>query len=173
MGCDIHMYVEYKRKNDERNNWREFGGRINPGRNYYMFGLLSKGVRSDLDEGLEPKGLPANLGYNSACDAYIRINDKYAQDDDDYTTLETALRWAQYGRKIINDDNGNPYKIEHPDWHSHSWLTTEEFKQQLEIYYLKTENKQYPEPEYNALLAAMIELEKFDKECRIVFWFDN
>lgn len=173
MGCDIHMYVEYKRKNEENSNWRDFGKRINPGRNYVMFGLLSKGVRSNLQTGIEAKGLPEDLGYFSNIDSYIFINDKYAETDDDYTTLETAERWSKSGNKIIKDEEGKPIKVEHPDWHSHSWLTTAEFKKQLEVYYNNPDWLKYPEPQYNALLASMIELEKFDLECRIVFWFDN
>lgn len=168
MGCDIHMYVEYKSKN--RYNWVGFGSRINPGRNYFMFGLLSKGVRSDNEKGIEAKGLPDGMSYKSSDDAFIYINDNYAADDDNYCTLESANRWAEYGCKIIFRDD-KPFKVENPDWHSHSWLTTQEFEKQLEIY--NSEPGYYPEPEYMAVLASMKELEKYECDSRIVFWFDN
>jgi hypothetical protein len=44
MGCDIHAYVESKKPDSK--TWWGFGGRINPGRNYRMFGKLA-GVRCD------------------------------------------------------------------------------------------------------------------------------
>lgn len=171
MGCDIHMYVEYKRKDDKRNNWSNFGSRINPGRNYFMFGLLSKGVRSDNEDGVEPKGLPDNLGWRTSDDMYLYIDDKYSEEDD-YVSMAQALKWeTNYGCIIINDPQGNPYKVENPDWHSKSWLTTNEFEKQLEIY--NNEPGDYREPEYMAILAAMKELENHNNECRVVFWFDN
>lgn len=46
MGCDIHAYVEYK-KADNNGDWISFGGRINPGRNYSLFGRMAEGVRTD------------------------------------------------------------------------------------------------------------------------------
>lgn len=168
MGCDIHMYIEYKSK--KRDDWNYFGSKINPGRNYFMFGLLSKGVRSQNEKGIEPKGLPDNMSYKSSNNAYIYINDDYAENDDEYCSIEIAKRWAEYGSKIIFRDD-KPFKVEHPDWHSHSWLTTQEFEKQLEIY--NSEPGYYLEPEYMAVLASMKELEKYDNECRIVFWFDN
>ncbi|MCT3693488.1 hypothetical protein HZQ67_13835 [Elizabethkingia anophelis] len=162
------MYIEYKSEN--RDDWNYFGSKINPGRNYFMFGLLSKGVRSQNEKGIEPKGLPDNMSYKSSNNAYIYINDDYDENDDEYCSIEIAKRWAEYGCKIIFRDE-KPFKVEHPDWHSHSWLTTQEFEKQLEIY--NSEPGYYPEPEYMAVLASMKELEKYDNECRIVFWFDN
>ena len=45
MGCDIHLYIEYKNKkvafDGYKDNWHSFGQRINPGRNYAMFALMA------------------------------------------------------------------------------------------------------------------------------------
>ena len=45
MGCDIHLYIEYKSKKTEFDGydygWQSFGGRINHGRNYAMFSLMA------------------------------------------------------------------------------------------------------------------------------------
>jgi hypothetical protein len=169
MGCDIHMYVEYKRKDDKRNNWSNFGSRINPGRNYFMFGLLSKGVRSDNELGIDAKGLPDGLGWETSDDMYLYINDNRSEDDNHVSTNQ-AIKWrANYGCNIVNDENGRPYKVENPDWHSSSWLTTSEFENQLNIY----NQESFGVPEYMAILAAMKELENHNNECRVVFWFDN
>lgn len=165
MGCDIHMYVEYKRKGDERDYWQYYGQRINPGRNYYIFGLISKGVRSDNDLGLEPKGIPENLSFYSYNDYWISINDKYAGDEG-FCSTEQAEKWAEYGSIIDKERN----LVSNPDWHSHSWLTTKELEEQLEIY---KEESDWVNAEYFALLSSMKELEKHDLEARVVFWFDN
>lgn len=174
MGCDIHMYIEYRR-NKETDYYSDFGGRINPGRYYYIFGLLSKGVRSDIDEAIEPKGLPENLAWHSREDAFIFINDEYAKDNDGkHCSLETAEIWAKYGSKIIYRDD-KPFKIEHPDWHSHSWLSTTEYEQQINFFINKFKDDPYFERpiQYEAVLAAMKTLESIGGESRVVFWFDN
>lgn len=171
MGCDIHLYTEYKRKTD--NHWQHFGGRINPGRNYFMFGIMSKGVRSRPSFSFEQKGLPSDLSYQSSRDAYLIINNDY-QDNEGYCSLEQAKRYETYGKEIIYNE-GQPYKVQHPDWHSHSWLTTEEFKQVM-IFYNQEASRvvgDFCEPEYEAVLAAMRRFIELGCDVRIVFWFDN
>jgi hypothetical protein len=79
MGCDIHIYTEryepelkqwvcidnfcfnvwhLKYPEDEPNKWtqREWY----TGRNYYLFGMLAKGVRTDPPHGFKLKGFPDN-----------------------------------------------------------------------------------------------------------------
>jgi len=72
MGCDIHAYREKKVDGkwvaeqefvDEYNDgWLDvpFENRYT-GRNYDLFGILSKGVRRDMDISFEPRGLPIQL----------------------------------------------------------------------------------------------------------------
>lgn len=171
MGCDAHMYVEYRKKTFRENYWSNLGGKINPGRNYWMFGLIA-GVRCEFEESLEPKGLPDNLGWYSEQDAHCYINDEYADDDNEYVTLETAKKWEGYGEKIIYHTDGKPWKVTHPDWHSHTWLTTEEFKNVVNVYNEKDQGKN-KEVEYEALLSLMQSLESNECEARLVIWFDN
>ena len=185
MGCDIHMYVEYTNKKrlaesklpavegkikvDEY--WYTFGGHINPGRNYAMFGMLSQGVRSDFSNGMVPKGLPEVLGFNAHDDAFMYISDT-PDEDGNTTTLEKAINW---GGKIINDINGKPRWTENPNWHSHSWLTTEEYEKALDNYAALSKDESWGYPlEYRALLAAMKALEHGGETiARVVFWFDS
>lgn len=178
MGCDIHMYIEYgyKKRNTERKEknepeyWNSFGGKINAGRNYVMFGHLA-GVRSEVPNPLKPKGLPdfETLGYKSRGDAFLFIRDKKDDNDEDSCTLENAKRW---GGKIIERD-GKPIFTEHPDWHSHSWLTTKEFADVINDYDNNKDNWGNV-IEYKAILAAMETLEKTGEyDARVVFWFDN
>jgi hypothetical protein len=192
MGCDIHMYVEYadkKRLEETRKKkaegdtaaheyWRTFGSRINPGRNYSMFGMLSQGVRSDFPNGLVPKGMLSHdeMGYHAADDAYVYIVDDGSKVGDNQVSLEQAQKWAS-GRwpETIIYRNGKPTFVSHPDWHSHSWLTVEEFETALENYKGLSKDISWGEPiEYKALLAAMKALESTgDYVARVVFWFDN
>lgn len=75
MGCDIHLYRE-KQVNGEWvavDKWTPYDygdGEVGKsveyedcaytGRNYQLFGVLSKGVRSDHEFSLEPRGIPSD-----------------------------------------------------------------------------------------------------------------
>jgi len=170
MGCDIHMYVEYKSKESKRDYWNGFGGRINPGRNYWMFGLISKGVRRyENDDSIEAKGIPENLSWETQSDATLYISEDYP-DEERNCSLENAKKWEGQGCKITYRD-GKPVYVEHPDHHSHTWLNVEEFKKVLELF--NNEKDSTPNPEYEALLASMQKLSEYDNEVRVVVWFDN
>jgi hypothetical protein len=155
MGCDIHMYVEYKRK--ENTNWQDFGGRINPGRNYSIFTNLAS-VRSNVT-GNKPKGIPDDVAYSSRNDNLIFIDESGG---DDTVTRERALRWVKSGSKIVDDT-----WVTHPDWHSHSWATIEELEDAV------NKDTWGGAHEYRAVLAAMKCLESDGFDVRAVYWFDN
>ena len=192
MGCDIHVYLEYTNKeelekyqrgekrdihgNPVKPYWRDFGGRINPGRNYWMFGFLSKGVRSNFSDGLPAKGLPEfnERGYHSRNDSVCYISDKESSDGES-VTLETAMKWAEYGSKLYNNSNGQPQWVDHPDWHSHTWLTTEEYERAINTYkeYCKSAGEIDNPIEYVALLSAMKTFDENGYVARLIVWFDN
>jgi hypothetical protein len=140
MGCDIHLYIEYKSKKTEfdgyDSGWQSFGKSINPGRNYAMFGLMAN-VRNCYSDGklpvlVEPRGMPEDAGYTATDDNRIYISETKSED---YVSMETAKRWVESGSsKFINDKDGNPTWVTQPDWHSHSWLTTSEFESVLNKY---------------------------------------
>jgi len=168
MGCDIHAYVEYKEKEDNSNEyWWGFGGQINPGRDYTMFGILA-GVRYHPKKGFDPRGIPNHhLSWAANDNLYLYITED--GEDDNSTTLEQAKLW---GKEIIYDDDGKPFKVKHPDWHSHSWLTTKELAQAYKWYEEELGHK--PGLEYRALLKLMKALEDNGKnKVIVVFWFDN
>lgn len=171
MGQDIHCYVEYGRPAPNGEMWwAGFGGRINPGRNYMLFGLLSDGGRGDGPPLFPNKGLPDNLGYDAQRDAFLLINDEHA-DQENWCTLAEAEMWAKHGGKIIDGPDGKPQKVEHPDWHGHTWLDADEFGQVL-VKYAETAGGDAG-AEYWALLAAMKSLASHGHQVRIVIWFDN
>ena len=140
MGCDIHLYIEYKSKKPQydgrESTWHSFGKSINPGRNYAMFGLMAN-VRNCYSDGklpvlVEPRGMPEDAGYTATDDNRIYISET---ESEDYVSMETAKRWVNSGSsKFINDNDGNPTWVTQPDWHSHSWLTTSEFESVLNKY---------------------------------------
>lgn len=178
MGCDIHLYVEYidikakKAFMDEGKTpyWRSFGDNLASSRNYSLFGHLTKGeVRSEpMDKGFEPRGLPEDIGWGLREFAYLFISEDGTEEG--HTTLEKAKKW---GGKIYNNSEGKPVWTDHPDWHSHSWLTTNEYAKVLRNY-KADKNNWGGIVEYEAILAAMKHLEKGkDIEARIIFWFDN
>jgi hypothetical protein len=168
MGCDIHCYIQYKEKNQTSDYWFSFGGQFNPGRNYTMFGILANVREHDLPKYYDPKGLPDHkLSWSIEEDLYLHITEDGQGDNE--ATLENALQWR---RPIINDMDGKPYKVEHPDWHSHSWLTTDELKKAYSWY--KKETGWKVGLEYRVLLSIMKALENKGKnDVELVFWFDN
>ncbi len=139
MGCDIHLYIEYKSKKTEFDGydpgWQSFGGSINPGRNYAMFALMAD-VRNYGDDKLpvlvKRRGMPDDAGYTATDDIRIYISDVPSSR---YVSTETAKSWVKSGSsKFINDKEGNPMWVTDPDAHSHSWLTTSEFESILNKY---------------------------------------
>jgi hypothetical protein len=187
MGCDIHMFVEYankKRLKEQREEnkpewWMCFGGKMNPGRNYTMFGLLCRGVRSNFEMGFPKKerlGID-EMSYETKSEMF-----QYISETPDFegstVNIETALRYQKYGSKLYKDSNGEYTWVDNPDWHSHSWLSLDEFETALDLY------KKIDDPylgvdsdvplEWRAILSAMKVLEDDgDNEVRVVFWFDN
>lgn len=167
MGCDIHCYIEY---HDGHDRWSGFGGRINPGRNYRLFGALA-GVRTDAIEHVQPRGLPPDIGYVAIEDATLFIGDP--AECSGCTTRENADRWLAQGCSRYWD--AKQTRVTHPDWHSHSWLKTAEFAGAMERYY----RDPYPGEkgikaiEYEAILASMKCFESFALPARLVFWFDS
>lgn len=174
MGADIHMYVEYASKKpgyfeetQGKRYWRPFGGRTNPGRDYWLFTLLAD-VRGS-GALIEPRGMPDDAGWYAADDNQLYITET---EGDDYVTMEEAQRYVSYGSKFINGHDGKPVWVTNPDWHSHSWLTVDELQQVFDAY-----NKKHGELvglEYRAMLDAMRTLENGgNNDVRVVFWFDN
>ena len=63
MGCDIHLYIESKTGLGDF-GWESFGGRIDVGRNYELFGLLA-GVRGTREALVAPRGLPGDISVRA------------------------------------------------------------------------------------------------------------
>lgn len=157
MGCDIHCYIEYRYP--KHDDWTSFGGRINPGRNYGLFAKLA-GVRNydDVTPVAEPRGIPADMSDGTGRSYWMYVTEAPG---DGHCTPEVAKQYVQYGAKY-KDEREN--FVSNPDWHSHSWLTPDEYAVAI---------GDSGEPEYDAILAAMRSFEENGFQARIVFWFDS
>lgn len=180
MGCDIHGFVEFRDKDDKRDEpfWQSFSEQLNLGRNYGVFGYLTNGsVRYDpnLEFGIDPKGLPKdNLSYDvqNACRLYISKDGE----GDNETTMERALRYnEQYGCKLYYSerDKEKPLFVDNPDFHSHSWLSLTEYEMLIDEMKKKEDEDVYINVQFLAVLDLMKSLENNRMKTRFVFWFDN
>lgn len=169
MGCDIHCYIEYKSATGR--SWSSFGGRINPGRNYLMFGFMA-GVRCDEMPHIPPRGAASDMAYKAADDNRLYIS-KDCPESEGNCSPENAEQWVSRGISEYTDDRKE--FVTNPDWHSYSWLTPSEFRNSLEqcLEYCASNSEPSDTCEYRAILAALQSFENQGFEARLVFWFDN
>lgn len=162
MGCDIHCYIEYKKPDSDR--WYSFGRSINPGRWYTLFERLA-GVRGEPEKAIvKPRGIPDDLAFFAEDDWWLFIVDDCSDEaPSGMCTRKQARDWHKLGSRYKADREGFTTWVEHPDWHTPSWVTPDEWQEAT-----KEANE-----EYHAMLAAMRELERHGNSCRVVFWFDN
>ena len=171
MGCDIHCYIETQRYPHSKEPWWPFNYYgLNPGRDYKMFTLLA-GVRGydDLEPVYAQRGLPNDLSWSVRIENQIFVCPE--PDAEGQTDPETAARWVRHGDSKWEDDEHK--WVTHPDWHSHSWLTTDEFEKVLKVYSDTKDEYGGVGPSYRAVLAAMKAFEDAGEPARLVFWFDN
>lgn len=161
-------------------------------RDYWMFACLA-GVRGWYWAGdfPKPKGLPDDMSDHtkrSCCLIYdSRFTDEYVKDHD-YGHLITKAQYeslsksspsdvCEYTKELI-ERNKYEKLLYCPDFHSHSWVTREEFEEILDKAYLREikGEKKYigGYAPYLTLLGILkaYELEGL-YETRLVFWFDN
>lgn len=186
MGCDVHLYVETRRRagafaEPSPFAWFNFGERIRPGRNYRVFEALA-GVRGDEARAVvPPRGVPEDMGWFTAgeyCEYVVTDEAAVARwnaDRERAVTRERAERWVSSGASVwVDGPDAEPRhgsivgRITGPDWHTPSWLTTDEFARAIE-----QGTEDFPAAEWHAVVAAMRELERRGNEARAVFWFDN
>lgn len=161
MGCDIHCYIEHK----QYDSWWLFGGRINPGRCYYFFTLVA-GVRGDKSECLFPvRGMPSDADWQTKADNTTYVTE-LGSDEPYSVSKKNAEEWVAAGySKWVDTDH-----VTQPDWHSHSWVTGDEWAKAIKEY----EKSGYKmNAEYYVMREILREFKKQGQECRVVFWFDN
>ena len=155
MGCDIHLYIE-KRRKKEGAEWDNvpFRDRFSD-RCYDMFAKLAD-VRNELKiEHLPIRGLPNDLADRAFDAAYISLGE--CPDNADSVLVE------RYGWAHFVD----------PDIHSPNWCTPKEMTKAVEdVFKFDKDTAQYVD--WLALAHYMTAIESTGNyECRAVFWFDN
>jgi hypothetical protein len=147
----------------ERYGWASFGGRINPGRNYLLFGKIA-GVRVEGVAAIPPRGFPHDAGYYSKCDNLLYIcDDEDEKRSDEYCTREQA---EKLGYHYFDESKRQCFN---PDHHSHTWLTFEEWVSATKCGDEQGDNGE----QYAAMSGAMETLEALGFNTRVVIWFDN
>jgi hypothetical protein len=185
MGCDIHMFIEFKCPHTDR--WTNFGKKITPLREYDLFRLLAGARSNDLypSEPLRPlKGFPEDASGATIENYCYFITESVSADIrlGNVTREEAANliknNYAKYYTPDYLRDNRNaPIWVTRPDWHHCTWLSAEEYGECL-LEYTKRNSDildcfGYIEPEYRVVLATLREFERLRREARVVFWFDN
>ena len=161
MGCDIHVYPEIRRTGED---WRSVTGRINPGRDYDLFGKIA-GLRNGGEAPMfKVRGLPEKIGYWAKSDNEMFITENGGGE---YATRDQADRWVASGASKYTDER--QVFVTNPDWHSHTWLTVGEMKRAIEAPSKWGER----DVEYHGIIAMMEEIERRGYEGRFVIWFDN
>ncbi len=167
MGCDIHCMIEHRDADGER--WYSFAyNMFNPGRDYRMFALMAN-VRNSYDKITplyETKGVPDDMSCSTKNEMSLFITDSNT-DKDGYCSKENAERWVYRGWSSWVNEN----RVTHPDWHSFSWLSKEEYEKVIYEYGIVA-NYQL-DASYYVIFAMLNEYEKRGRIARLVFWFDN
>ena len=169
MGCDIHLFVEYKTRNTT-NDWESVSnGKIIVNRNYYLFGCLCKGVRYLNEKAFKERGIPVDLRiWSSAWDDIYMLIDDEPEGPENTCTTSDAEKW---GNQIITGEFGVKYTL-NPDRHSHSYLSLQQLKSAIDLYISIDPIHNSPHI-IKAIIALMSSLEDDGYETRVVFSFDN
>ena len=175
MGCDVHAFIEYG-----CNQEHPFDvGEIHLGRNYLMFAFLA-GVRGTEPPVIPPKGIPDKLGYYAKWAYYLFVDEKREETDWDgrSVNLRDANRWTEdklSTERIEEGRNGDKVRyISHPDWHTPTWFTSDEFEQVIEAVEAHLgEDPDYEGTKAPSIYYGVLAMLKALPDSRIVMWWDN
>ncbi len=179
MGCDIHLFVEIRKRqtsNSKHNKWfpvsfrGEFSDRI-----YGMFSALANVRNYNELKHLPIRGLPEDLGYKAFDKYYSRIIPKNAQREpyEWEFSRECVRRWVLQGISTLKKENG-VLLCSDPDAHTPNWCTTAEMRECFNQIFLATGELIGDYIEWLGLCCYMEGIESSGEyECRAVFWFDN
>lgn len=167
MGCDIHLYVEYRKKNSNR-NW-ESSGTVMPNcgdRIYGMFAVMAN-VRNydNLEQIVPDRGYPMDATYSTDNAYFCEISEDELHEDSFY---HASVVTKKVGKRTL-------YMREDIDYHSANWCTASELEECINFIF-KDESGNWSESsiEWLALLGAMKGYEMSGEfECRAVYWFDS
>lgn len=166
MGCDIHVFLEYKSTKYPNDRWDSFTWHpINPGRNYELFTKLS-GVRGvPKEDPVATRGWTKQISWAADVWNTKRINKPGGALDPERISPDLAEIWVNSGSsQYIYDEDGNIMAVTHPDWHSHGHCDLKTLQKAL---------KRNSSVIWQALIAAAKSFEKGGYEVRFLFAYDN
>ena len=197
MGCDIHLYVEYRLKEarkrivreaeyDENGNktkdeisyteerkWYSYQfGKHWSDRIYGMFAILAD-VRNYGDRAhIELRGFPDDATHIVKNKYYLIVvsDEEYKRVDYRCCSESYATSWG--GERFTI--SGREYTKD-PDYHSANWCTTKEMREAIDTLFKKEDDAYEGDYiEWLGLIGTMEGIESSGEyECRAVFWFDN
>jgi len=167
MGCDIHAFIDYNKPGEDYVH--PLSEELYLDRDYAVFSKLAnvRNYDEDIEPISEPRGLPEKVSYIVSDENSLYISE--IETNSDYCTKEDAENWVKCGASKYTDDHKS--SVTNPDYHSHPWLSVEEYEQAIKE--LQTVIKYKLNVNYFAVLAAMKFLQDNGYEVRLVFWFDN
>lgn len=178
MGADIGAYIEIEsppftpQEGDVAEQRITFVAKVEVDRNYSLFGLLA-GVRGECNAIVPPRGIPKDLSWFVDSEYHLRVGG--IGDAPGYCPTKNAEAWVNSGAsKWVGDKHT---KITNPDWHTPSYLYTDELSEVLSAL-----TKHYRKYGINpcasvrllrGIIAMMRALTAPGYKPRFVFWFDN
>jgi hypothetical protein len=166
MGCDIHVFLEFRSTKYPNAGWDSFTWHpINPGRNYEFFAKLS-GVRGMAKEDpVASPGWPQQISWAAREWNTKRINKPDGALDPARISTEQAEKWVKgSSSQYIYDEDGNVIAVTHPDWHSHGYCSLETLTKTI---------RGNSSSVWRAIIAAAKSLKKDGYEVRFLFAYDN
>lgn len=174
MGCDIHMFAEYKSKDSV--NWR-FLDCGNPlmDRHYDLFGLFAPYGRTEYPEDIdivhEPNGIPDNISDPLMREYTLKIDDEGYQKGWEHTIDSD---WVLKNQEYVKYYKNMPDRIIDTKWYSESCITLEEYKAILDFY--KSDENPYKGNYaicWDAFYNHVKTYQDAGYDVRIIYWFDN
>lgn len=167
MGCDIHVFMEYRDPHGwDKDRWQCFGGSLHVSRDYGLFSRLA-GVRGG-DAIIPFRPLPPDLSYEADRGYYRTVVPDIAYQDNnrDATVSSTkAQEWLSRGWSVQHPTK--TAKISSPDWHNARSASLDDWHKATHI------RGRQKDAMLEAMYGAGKRLEKMGCDVRIVFWFDN
>lgn len=161
MGTDIHMHLEYRSR---KKNGYEYGGILRGERNYNMFEIMALGEVGSDDEALYPvRGLPCDVTQATYREYILWGSD--AHHVSWLTTIEFASCIVEAYRRMNSYEALVFYKQYEDLFRKIDLLLDRNAK--------KAKQNDDSLMSYKNILSIMLDYEKYDGLCRVVFWFDN
>lgn len=77
-------------------------------------------------ESFPAKGIPRDLCFLTEMEYTLRVSNE-CENEDGFCSESSAVGWVKNGcSEVWDEEGGKPSVVTNPDWHSASWLSTEE-----------------------------------------------